>query len=119
MGITPFKYKLYAFTLAGMGAGLSGALLAIFMRFASPDTLHWTKSGDLMVMVILGGVGTFFGPIFGSAAFLLLQSYLSAWTEHWQLALGLILLVIVLGTRGGIVGLLDYVRTYLGRRSES
>jgi branched-chain amino acid transport system permease protein len=108
-GITPFKYKLYAFVLAGMGAGLAGALLAVFMRFASPDTLHWTKSGELMVMVILGGVGTFFGPLFGSATFLILQSYLSAWTEHWQLALGLILLVIVLGTRGGILGLFRYV----------
>lgn len=63
MGIETYRYKLYGFVLAGMGAGLAGALLTIFMRFASPDTLHWTKSGELMVMVILGGVGTFFGPI--------------------------------------------------------
>lgn len=105
MGIETYRYKLNAFVLAGMGAGLAGGLMTIFMRFASPDTLHWTKSGELMVMVILGGVGTFFGPIWGAAAFLILQSYLSSWTEHWQLALGILLLVIVLGTRGGIVGL--------------
>ncbi|MDN5786740.1 MAG: branched-chain amino acid ABC transporter permease, partial [Pseudorhodobacter sp.] len=59
-----------------------------------------------MIMVILGGVGTFFGPIFGAAAFLLLESFLSGWTENWQLAMGIILLVVVLGTKGGIVGLL-------------
>ncbi|MFP3649105.1 hypothetical protein SB822_60740, partial [Paraburkholderia sp. SIMBA_054] len=63
-----------------------------------------TKSGELMVMVILGGVGTFFGPIWGAAAFLILQTYLASWTEHWQLAMGIILLVVVLGTKGGIVG---------------
>ncbi len=61
-----------------MGAGLAGALLTIFMRFASPDTLHWTKSGELMVMVILGGVGSFFGPLWGAAAFLILQTYLAS-----------------------------------------
>lgn len=104
MGIETYRYKLYGFVIAGMGAGLAGALLAIFMRFASPDTLHWTKSGELMIIVILGGVGTFFGPIWGAAAFLILQTYLSSWTEHWQLVFGLILLLIVLGTKGGIVG---------------
>ncbi|MEO9338621.1 branched-chain amino acid ABC transporter permease [Mesorhizobium sp. SB112] len=116
IGIAPFRYKLYAFVLAGMGAGLAGALLAVFMRFASPDTLHWTKSGELMVMLILGGVGTFLGPLFGAGAFLVLQSYLSAWTEHWQLALGLVLLVIVLGTRGGILGLIAFLRELFRKR---
>lgn len=104
MGIETYPYKLYGFVLAGMGAGLAGALLAIFMRFVSPDTLHWTKSGELMVIVILGGVGTFFGPIWGAAVFLLLQTYLASWTEHWQLPMGIILLLVVLGTKGGIVG---------------
>lgn len=104
MGIETYRYKLYGFVLAGMGAGLAGALLTIFMRFASPDTLHWTKSGELMVMVILGGVGTFFGPIWGAAAFLIMQTYLASWTEHWQLFMGIILLLVVMGTRGGMVG---------------
>lgn len=109
MGISSYRYKLYGFVLAGMGAGLAGALMAVFMRFASPDTLHWTKSGELLIMVILGGVGTFFGPILGAAAFLILQTYLAAWTEHWQLAMGLILLGIVLGTKGGAKGLFDSI----------
>lgn len=109
MGISSYRYKLYGFVLAGMGAGLAGGLMAVFMRFASPDTLHWTKSGELLIMVILGGVGTFFGPILGAAAFLILQTYLAAWTEHWQLAMGLILLGIVLGTKGGVQGLFDSI----------
>lgn len=106
LGYAPYRYKLYAFILAGMGAGLAGALMANYLRFASPDMMHWTKSGELMIMVILGGVGSFFGPVFGAGAFLVLETYLAGWTEHWQLALGVILLVVVLGTKGGIAGLI-------------
>jgi branched-chain amino acid transport system permease protein len=106
LGFAPYRYKLYAFILAGMGAGLAGALMANFLRFASPDMMHWTKSGEFMIMVILGGVGSFFGPIFGAGAFLILESFLAGWTEHWQLAMGAILLVVVLGTKGGIAGLI-------------
>ena len=106
LGFAPYRYKLYAFILSGMGAGFAGALMANFLRFASPDMMHWTKSGELMIMVILGGVGSFLGPIFGAAAFLILETFLAGWTEHWALALGAILLVVVLGTKGGINGLL-------------
>ncbi len=102
LGYAPYRYKLYAFVLSGMGAGLSGALMANFLRFASPDMLHWTKSAALMTMVILGGVGSFLGPIWGTAAYLVLETWLAAQTEYWQLWLGLILLAVVLGTRGGI-----------------
>ena len=114
MGIPVYRYKLFAFILAGMGAGLAGALLANFLRFASPDIMHWTKSGELMIMVILGGVGSFFGPILGAAALLVLEFHLAGWSEHWQLALGAILLLVVLGGRGGINGLL--ARLAGGRR---
>lgn len=107
MGIAPYRYKLLAFVLSGMGAGLAGALEANLLRFASPDMMHWVKSGDLIIIIILGGVGTFYGPIIGAAAFLLLEFYLAGMTEHWQLVLGLILLVVVLGTKGGISALLD------------
>ena len=69
--------------------------------------MHWIKSGDLIIMIILGGVGTFFGPIIGAAAFMLLEFYLAGWTEHWPLILGAILLVVVLGTKGGIGGLIS------------
>lgn len=106
LGFAPYRYKLAAFALSGMGAGLAGALMANVLRFTSPDLMHWSKSGELIIMVILGGIGTFFGPAFGAAVFLLLENYLSGWTEHWPLILGAILLVIVLGTRGGVAALL-------------
>lgn len=116
LGFAPYRYKLYAFILSGMGAGLAGALMANFLRFASPDMLHWTKSGALMMMVILGGVGTFLGPVFGTAAYLVLETYLAGWTEYWQFWLGLILLAVVLGTQGGIAALLSRVAALLARR---
>ncbi|PVB59894.1 branched-chain amino acid ABC transporter permease [Labrenzia sp. 011] len=110
LGINPFRYKLFAFVLAGMGAGAAGALMAVFLRFASPDTLAWTKSGEFMIMVILGGVGSFVGPIWGAATFLVLHDYLASWTEHWQLFMGLLLLFVVLRTKGGIAGAIESFR---------
>lgn len=109
LGVNVFHHKLVAFVLAGMSAGFAGALLAIFMRYSSPDTLHWMKSGEFMVMVILGGMGTFLGPIWGSGIFLVVQSYLASFTEYWQPIMGALLLALVLGTHGGIQGLVDRI----------
>jgi branched-chain amino acid transport system permease protein len=105
IGLPAYRYKLMAFVISGMGCGLAGALMANFLRYASPDMIHWTKSGELMVMVILGGVGTLFGPLLGAAVFIVLESILASWTENWQLGLGLILLFVVLYTQGGVQGL--------------
>lgn len=105
IGISPYRYKLAAFVIAGVGAGLAGAMQANYARFASPDMLHWTKSGELMIMVILGGTGTLFGPVMGAAALISLESLLTAYTEHWQLILGPLLVVIILVSRGGLAGL--------------
>jgi len=110
IGLPVNSYKLVAFIISGMGCGLAGALMANFLRFASPDMLHWTKSGELMVMVILGGVGTLFGPFLGAAVFIVLESLLSSWTENWQLGLGVILLFVVLYTQGGVQALLGRLR---------
>ena len=80
--------------------------MANFLRFASPDMLHWTKSAALMTMVILGGVGSFFGPLLGTIAYIFLETELAALTEYWQFWLGLILLAVVLGTKGGLNGMI-------------
>ncbi|MCZ8108521.1 MAG: branched-chain amino acid ABC transporter permease [Burkholderiales bacterium] len=109
MGVPVYRYKLVAFVVSGIGTGLAGALLGNFSRFASPDMLHWTQSGELMIMVILGGTGTILGPAYGAIALIGLETVLGAWTEHWQALLGPILILIVLFLRGGlgsIVGLL-------------
>ena len=107
IGVSTYQYKLVAFVIAGMGAGLAGALMANYSKFVSPDMLHWTKSGDLMIMIILGGTGTLLGPVFGAALLIGLETYLTSWTEHWKFILGPILIVIVLFSSGGVASLLS------------
>ena len=86
--------------------GLAGALLANNTDFISPAVMYWTRSGDLMVMVILGGMGTLFGPVMGAVVFLVLEELLSQVTEYWAIIIGPLLLLVVLFARGGIMGLL-------------
>jgi branched-chain amino acid transport system permease protein len=105
IGVSTYQYKLTAFVIAGMGAGLAGALMANYSKFVSPDMLHWTKSGDLMIMIIIGGTGTLLGPVFGAAVLIGLETFLTAWTEHWKFILGPILIVIVLFSSGGLTSL--------------
>jgi branched-chain amino acid transport system permease protein len=106
IGFPATRYRLVCFVIAGTMCGLTGALLADNTDFISPAVMYWTRSGDLMVMVILGGMGTLFGPVIGAIAYLMLEEFLSQLTEYWALILGPLLLLIVLFGRGGIVGLL-------------
>jgi branched-chain amino acid transport system permease protein len=105
LGYPVYRYKLVAFVLAAAGAGLAGALWANAARFVSPDMLSWAKSGELMVMVILGGAGTLFGPIAGAFVLLGVEQLLATWTEHWMLILGPLLVLFVEFARGGLWGL--------------
>jgi branched-chain amino acid transport system permease protein len=102
LSFAPYPYKLVAFILSGMGCGLAGALMANDQGFVSPDMLNWSQSGELMIMIVLGGVGTLFGPFLGAATFVALETSLSAWTENWQIILGPILLAVVLFSHGGL-----------------
>ncbi len=104
IGFSPFRYRLAAFVMAGAVCGLAGALLANQTEYVTPGFMHWTRSGDIMVMVILGGMGTFVGPVAGAVAFLLLENVLSAWTVHWQIILGPLLILVVLYARRGLWG---------------
>jgi len=106
LGFPTLRYRLTAFVIAGTMCGLAGVLLAALTNFASPAYMHWTRSGELLVMVILGGMGSLVGPILGAIALLSLEEVLSGWTEHWQVILGPILIVIVLFARRGLYGLL-------------
>jgi branched-chain amino acid transport system permease protein len=106
LGFPTFRYKLTCFVIAGTICGLSGALLANHTDFISPAMMHWTRSGDLIVMVVLGGMASAFGPLIGAVALLVLEEVLSSITEHWQIILGPLLLLVVLFARGGIDGLL-------------
>jgi branched-chain amino acid transport system permease protein len=104
LGYPGARYQLAAFVLAGGVAGLAGALLANHALYVSPQTMHWTTSGQLIVMVVLGGLGTFTGPVVGAAALLFAEDALSAWTRHWQVILGPLLVLVVLFARQGLVG---------------
>jgi branched-chain amino acid transport system permease protein len=106
IGFPTFRYKLAAFVIAGTMCGLAGALLANHTDFISPAVMHWTRSGDLIVMVVLGGMGSLFGPLIGAVTLLVLEEVLSGITEYWQIIIGPLFLLVVVFARGGIDGLL-------------
>ena len=126
IGFATFRYRLTAFVIAGAICGLAGALLANHTGFISPATMHWTRSGDLIVMVVLGGMGSSFGPLIGAVALLSLEEALPVlirvmasplfgdaalrMAEYWQIVLGPLFLLVVLFARGGIDGLLAGAR---------
>ncbi len=110
IGFSPYLYRLTAFVIAGAMGGLAGALLANHTNYLTPDYMHWTRSGEIMFMVILGGMGTSAGPLLGSFALLLLEDSLAHWTEHWQLYLGPLLVLSVLFFKRGLAGLFERSR---------
>jgi len=109
-----FRYRLAAFTLSGAFGGLAGILLANEGAYVSPAMMSWVKSGDLIVIVVLGGMGTLFGPLYGTIAFFVLEEALpplldlfrKGWGEYWQIVFGPLLVLIALYARGGIDSLL-------------
>ena len=110
IGFPTFRYRLVCFVIAGTLCGLAGALLANHTDFVSPAMMYWTRSGDLIIMVVLGGMGSPFGPLVGAVTLLVLEEVLSNITEYWQIILGPMLLLVVLFARGGIDGLLRMAR---------
>jgi branched-chain amino acid transport system permease protein len=126
IGFPTYRYRLVCFVIAGTLCGLAGALLANHTDFVSPASMHWTRSGDLIVIVVLGGMGSVFGPLIGAvtllvleeslpvlirlAAFPLLGDQAARVAEYWQIVLGPLFLLVVLFARGGINGLLESIR---------
>ena len=106
LGFPVARYRLVAFTIAGAVAGLAGALWADFSTFVSPDMASWERSGEFLVMVILGGLGSLAGGLFGAAVLTGFESLFSGFTEHWMLLLGVVLILIVLFAKRGIYGIL-------------
>ncbi len=106
LGISPYRIRLAAFVISGMVTGLAGALYADLNRFVSPSMMSWHMSGELIVLIILGGTARLAGPLAGAIVFVLFEYLLGGFTERWQFFLGLVLLGVVLFARGGIVGAL-------------
>lgn len=106
LGFNVSAVRLVAYVIAGMIAGVSGFLLANHILFVSPAYMSWQRSGELIVMVVLGGMGTLHGAVIGSFAYLLIEELLSTFTEHWKVIFGPLLVLVVLFARGGLLDLL-------------
>ena len=106
VGLNPMRIKLVAFVISGAITGLAGALFADLNRFVSPTMFSWQISGEIMVLIIIGGVGRLIGPVVGAIVFVALEHWLGGLTDYWHIYLGLVLLMIVLFARGGLVGLI-------------
>lgn len=106
VGLNATRIKLVAFVISGAVTGLAGALFADLNRFVSPTMLSWQTSGEIMVFIIIGGVGRLFGPVVGTILFVLLEHFLGGLSEYWHIYLGLLLLGIVMFGRGGVIGML-------------
>ena len=106
IGFSIFRYKLLAFMIAGSMCGLAGFLLANLTEFVTPEYMHWFRSGEIMIMVLVGGMGTLFGPLFGAAAYLLFEEVISGWTQHWMVIFGPLLVILVLFAKKGLWGFL-------------
>lgn len=105
LGYNTRNYKLVAYTLSGAIAGLAGAFYAYYNVFVSPELVQWLFSGQVLIMVIVGGTGTILGPGLGAAFFVVLQNYISTYTERWMFIMGLIFIIFVLIGRGGLIHL--------------
>ncbi|MBK1733674.1 branched-chain amino acid ABC transporter permease, partial [Thiococcus pfennigii] len=115
LGLPAYRYQLTAFVISGMICTLAGGLLANLAQFVSPAYMHWSRSADLLIMALVGGMASVLGPLLGAAALLLLEEGLASLTPHWQAPLGIILVLVVLFARNGLAELAEIV-TQTGRR---
>ena len=113
------RYQLAAFVVAGAFAGWAGALFGIFNRGVFPDFAYWAKSAEVLIMVILGGFGSFWGPAVGAAVLILLNQQITAYTQYWPFILGSILIVLLFVFPGGIVGALQALVLRVRRRRDA
>ena len=111
LGFDTFRYRLVCYVIAGALCGYAGALLGNFTSFISPEMMDWTRSGELIFMVVRGGTSSLFGPVLGAGLFILLEEILSGFWLYWQLIFGIFLILVVLFAKGGI-------DSWLGRRPE-
>ena len=121
LGFPAFRYKLAAYVISGALAGMSGYLAAVQFGFVNPEIISWHQSGAVLMMVILGGMGTLYGPAIGAFAFVMMQELFSnqawfgAYAKHWQLAMGVTIILVALYLPQGLAGLLKK----FGRRKEA
>ena len=117
MGLSPLRFKMVGYLISAVICGIAGSLFANWQEYVSPDIMHWTRSGELMIIIILGGLATLAGPLLGAIVFLLLEESLPlllgavapAYAENWMIVFGPLLIMVVLFGRGGLTGIIDRV----------
>jgi branched-chain amino acid transport system permease protein len=119
IGVNVRRYQLVAFVVAGMFAGWAGALFGLFNRGVFPDFAYWAKSAEVLIMVILGGMGNFWGPAVGAAVLVILNQQITAYTQFWPFILGSILIVLLFAFPGGIVGAAQTAIRWLQARRDA
>ena len=118
MGLSPLRFKIVGYVISAVVCGIAGTLFASWQEYVSPDIMHWTRSGELMIIIILGGLGTLAGPLLGAIVFLLLEECLPlvlgaaapAYAENWMILFGPLLIMVVMFGRGGLIGLLGQLQ---------
>ena len=112
MGLFPLRFKILGYVISAVICGIAGTLFASWQEYVSPDIMHWTRSGELMIIIILGGLATLAGPLLGAIVFLLLEEMLPillnsvapSYAENWMILFGPLLIAVVLFGRGGLTG---------------
>jgi branched-chain amino acid transport system permease protein len=107
LGFDTYRYRLACYVISAMLCSVAGVLLGNFTGFISPDMIGWTRSGELIFMIIIGGTATLFGPLLGTIAYVVLEEVLSSITIYWHLIFGVMLVALVLYGKGGIHGWLS------------
>ena len=110
VGYNVRRYKLYSFIISGIFASLAGTLYAMFLRYMFPQTLDWVRSGNVVIMALVGGLGTLFGPILGAGVVTYLMNFISYYTKYWQFFVGAIFIIFILFLPRGIWGLVQKKR---------
>ena len=119
MGLEPLGFRMTGYVISAVICGVAGALFASWQEYVSPDIMHWSRSGELMIIIVLGGLGTLAGPLLGAIVFLLLEEFLPellhliapAYTENWMIIFGPLLIAVVLFGRGGLMGVGEKLRS--------
>jgi branched-chain amino acid transport system permease protein len=107
LGINVYQHKLVSFTLAAFVGGIGGTLYPLYLNFIDPSLVNWTTTGDMLMMTLIGGMGTLWGPIFGAGFYILVQGLLESTTDRWRIVLGIIFVIFILLFPSGIAGLFD------------
>ena len=124
MGLSALRFKIIAYVLSAAVCGLAGALFANWQEYVSPDIMHWSRSGELMIVIVLGGLSYIAGPLIGAIVFFLLEEFLPEllffiapnYSENWMIIFGPMLIAVVLFTKGGLMAIFHQIYLRLTQR---